>query len=83
MMRSALILAVLGVGGCSQEKSRSYYETNTDDREAVLTGCKAGRITGPDCSTADAADARTKTMSNIEAARAADRAASARDRADR
>lgn len=82
-MRSGLILALVVVGGCSQEKSRSYYETNADNRQAVLAGCEAGKVTGPDCATADAAEARVKTRSSIEAARAADRAASARDRANR
>lgn len=83
MMRFALALAVVALGGCSQEKSRSYYEANADNRQAVLAGCKAGEVTGSDCATADAAESRVKTMSNIEAARTADRAASARDRADR
>lgn len=83
MMRVALILAVIIVGGCSQEKSRSYYEAKPGDRQAVLAGCEAGKISGPDCATANTAESRVKTMSNIEAARAADRAASARDRANR
>lgn len=82
-MRAALILAVLVVGGCSQEKSRSYYEAKPDDRRAVLADCEAGKMTGPDCATAAAAESRKKTTNSIEAARAADRAASARDRADR
>jgi hypothetical protein len=83
MMRAALILAVILVGGCSQEKSESYYGAKPDNRQAVLVGCEAGKITGPDCARADAAESRAKTMNNIEAARAADRAASARDRANR
>ena len=82
MMRTIIVLALLAAGGCSQEKSRTYYEANADNRQAILANCEAGKMTGPDCATADAADARVKTMSSIEAARAADRAASARDRAN-
>lgn len=83
MMSRALLLCLLASTGCSQEKSRSYYEAKPTDRQAVLEGCKAGKVVGPDCATADAAEARAKTMSSIEAARAAERAASARDRAAR
>lgn len=67
MIRAAVILAALIAVGCSQEPTTGGSS-------------KAGDVSDRQ---AEKAESRARAMNSIEAARAADRAASARDRADR
>ena len=67
MIRAAVVLAALIAAGCSQEPTTG-------------SSTKGGDMSDRQ---AEKAESRTRAMNSIEAARAADRAASVRDRADR
>lgn len=59
-IRVGLVLATIWVlSGCEQPaRSASYFLEHATERQAVLSGCKAGSVRGRECETAAAAEAK-------------------------
>lgn len=59
-IRIALLLATIcGLSACERPaRSASYFFEHPNERDEVLSGCKAGSVRGRECETATVAEAK-------------------------